>query len=101
MSNLSKAQQKYLRGLANPIKPTVVIGKAGLSGSIVGKVDQELAAHELIKVRFLEFKDDRRDLTDTIVAETGADLVGLIGNVAILYRQHPDPERRRISFPEA
>ncbi|NJN15753.1 MAG: YhbY family RNA-binding protein [Oscillochloris sp.] len=96
---MTNNQRSYLRRLAHPLKPTAMIGKHGLTESIATKIDQELDAHELIKLRFLDFKDQRRELTETIVAETQSTLVALIGNVAILFRSHRDPEQRRIMLP--
>lgn len=96
---ISKTQRNYLRKLANPLNPTVTLGKNGLTEQLLAKIDQELNAHELIKVRYLDYKDLKQSLTATIVEETGADLVGLIGNVAILFRQHRDPDERTITLP--
>lgn len=99
MTVLSKAQRSYLRKLANPLKPTVMLGKQGLSASLIEKIGRELDSHELIKLRLLEGKDQKDQLAETIVAETGAALVNIIGNVITLYRQHPDPERQQINLP--
>ena len=57
-----------------------------------------LESHELIKVRFLDFKDRKTDLADEIAGKTGAEVAGIIGHVAILYRQHPEEEKRRIKL---
>lgn len=73
-----------------------MIGKNGLTEGILAKIEQELNAHELIKVRFLDHKDMKQSLTETIVSETGADLVAIIGHTAILFRQHADPTQRKI-----
>lgn len=100
MPALSKAHRSYLRKLANPLKPTVLLGKQGLTEQLVAKIGQELDAHELIKVRLLEYKDQKEALATTIIEETGSSLVSLVGNVVTLYRQQADPERRRISFPD-
>jgi RNA-binding protein len=100
MQTLTKRQRGHLRALANPLRPTVLLGKQGLTEQIIEKIGRELDAHELIKVRFLEHKDERKQLAETIVEETGGSLVGLIGHVAILYRQQADPERRLIALPE-
>ncbi|MBX0326157.1 YhbY family RNA-binding protein [Oscillochloris sp. ZM17-4] len=99
MQEITKRQRNFLRKLANPLKPTVMLGKQGLTEQIVDKVNRELDAHELIKVRFLEHKDERKQLTATILEETGSSLVILIGHVATLYRQQADPERRQIRLP--
>jgi RNA-binding protein len=99
MTELTQSQRTYLRKLANPLKPTVILGKQGLTEQILGKINQELEAHELIKLRFLEHKDEKQRLTETILAETGAALVGLIGNVAIIFRPAASAEHRQIVLP--
>lgn len=98
---VTKAQRNYLRKLANPLKATVMLGKQGLTEPLVEKIGRELDAHELIKVRLLEFKDQKRQLAQTMVEETGAALVGIVGNVITLFRPSPDPERQIIALPGA
>ncbi|WP_298816703.1 YhbY family RNA-binding protein [Chloroflexus sp.] len=93
---MTPAQRAYLRRLAHSLPVTVMIGKHGLTENILSKVEQELDAHELIKLRFIDYKDEKADLLETIVSVTGADLVAIIGHTAIFYRQHTDPTRRRI-----
>jgi RNA-binding protein len=100
-TEITKVQRKYLRALANPIDATVMIGKQGVTDAILTKLEHELNAHELIKVRFLEFKDERVELTNTLVESSGAALVGIIGHVAILYRPKADPAERTIRLPAA
>lgn len=101
MANLTSGQRQYLRKLAHEIKPTAMVGKNGLTEQVVAAVDQELVARELIKVKFLEYQDQRQSLAATLVEETGSVLVALIGNTAIIYRQSMDPEQRRVELPEA
>lgn len=99
--DVTKTQRNYLRKLANPLKPTVMLGKQGLTEQLVLKIGRELDAHELIKLRLLEYKDQKQQLAQTIVDETGAALVGIVGNVITLYRPSPDPDRRIIALPGA
>ncbi|MFV9504704.1 MAG: YhbY family RNA-binding protein [Oscillochloridaceae bacterium umkhey_bin13] len=101
MTTLSKAQRKYLRALANPLKATAMLGKQGLTPELMHKIERELLAHELIKVRLLEYKDQKEAFAQTMVEESGAALVGIIGHVITLYRPHPDPEYQRIVLPVA
>ncbi|MBN2415376.1 ribosome assembly RNA-binding protein YhbY [bacterium] len=100
MTALTGKQRRYLRSLANTLEPSVLIGKQGLSEGVLAKIDESLNAHELIKIRFLEFKDEKKELTETIVRATGASLAGLIGHVAILFRAASDPEKRSIVLPK-
>ena len=94
--SLKGSEKKHLRGLAHGLKPLVQVGKKGVTGEIIASVDLALGDHELIKVRFLEFKGEKRALSETIAEKTGSELAGLIGNVAVIFRQHPDPAKRRI-----
>jgi RNA-binding protein len=99
MALLSGAQRKFLRGMANRLEALIIVGKQGASDSLIGATDAELSAHELIKVRFNEHKDEKDALAEQIAEGTGAEIVGRIGHVVILYRQHPDPEKRCIKLP--
>jgi RNA-binding protein len=101
VEELSSSQRQWLRRLAHDLKPVAQVGKNGLTEHVVAAVDQALQGSELIKVKFLDYQDQRRQLAETLVEETGSELVAIIGNVAVLYRQHPDPERRTIALPRA
>lgn len=96
MKKLKGSQRTYLRGMANALKPVLQIGKNGLTPELLAAVHEALEAHELIKVKFVEFKEERKAISKTIEEQTGAELVGIIGHVAIYYKQHPDPQKRKI-----
>ena len=100
MPNLTTKQNAFLRSEAHHLNPVVMIGGAGLNEAIINKVDRELDAHELIKVKFLEYKEEKRELSSQMAEQTNAVLVTIIGNIAVLYRQQPDPERRKIHLPK-
>lgn len=91
---LKGTQRKYLRGLAHGLKPVIQIGKHGVSADVVAHIDQALADHELIKIKFNEFKEDKEDLSADIARRTASELVGMIGNVAIFYRENPEREKK-------
>lgn len=96
---LSSKQRKFLRGEAHSLRALVQVGRAGLTDTVIEQVDAELARHELIKVRLDAEREQRGELVEQIAAATGAAIAGEIGRVAILYRPHADPERRRVSLP--
>jgi RNA-binding protein len=96
---LGSADRKWLRGKAHHLDPLVNLGKGGLTDGVVGAVDEALLTHELVKVRFQEFKQEKKSLAEALAESLRADLVGVIGNVAILFRAHPDPEKRKIEVP--
>jgi RNA-binding protein len=99
VESLTGAQRKYLRGLAHGLRPVVMVGRQGVSPELLKAVDEALESHELIKVKFVEFKEERRELSSEIAAGTQSELAGLIGNVAIFYRPHPREDKRKITLP--
>lgn len=101
MKTLNGYQRKYLRGLAHTRKPVVLIGQQGLTETVVAATEASLRRHELIKVHFNEFKEKplKQSMGAELADRTRAHLVGLIGHTAILYRPHPDPQRRTIRLP--
>ncbi len=99
MSEINSTQRKYLRGLAHSLKPVIQVGQKGITDELISSVDEALNAHELIKVKFVEFKGERKELTDEIAKKCSAQLAGMIGNIAILYREHKNEDKRKIKLP--
>lgn len=100
-NQLSVHQKKYLKGLAHDLKPVVMVGQRGISSQLLESLEQALLAHELIKVKFGENKEKpyKQAITEQLSRESGAHVVGMIGHVSILYRPHPEPDKRRIRLP--
>ena len=95
---LSPKQRQFLKGLAHPLSPVVRIGKAGITSAVVGEAKRSLAAHELIKVRIeTDDSETRQELAEKLAAETDAQIAGVIGKIAILYRERD--EKPRIKLP--
>jgi len=99
MEPLTGSQRKYLRGEAHHLKPLVMIGAKGVTTQLIGSVDLALKDHELIKIKFGEFKDAKKEIAAEIATATKSELVGLIGNIAIFYRPCPQTEKRKIKLP--
>ncbi len=99
MQTLSGAQRKYLRGLAHGLKPVVQVGKSGITESLLASLEEALTSHELIKLKFVDHKEQRRELSAEIAERTDSEQVAMIGHVAVLYRPSREPEGRRIRLP--
>ena len=99
MEKLKGSQRKHLRGLAHSFKPVVFLGKAGVVEGVIRSVDEALDGCELIKLRFVDFKEreQKEELSAQIEQATGSECVGMIGHNAIFYRQHKDPKKRKIT----
>lgn len=101
MEGLKGFQKKYLRGLAHTMKPVVLIGQSGLTQGVMQAVDEALETHELIKIKFNDFKEKNQkiEIIADIEGQTGSEMAGMIGHMAIFYRMNPDPEKRKITVP--
>ena len=96
---LSEKQRRYLRGLAHPLKPVILIGNAGVSEGVVAETRRALADHELIKVRMTGAEREARDAAlEDLAKVTDSELVGRIGHVATLYRR--SAELPKIVLPD-
>jgi RNA-binding protein len=97
-ASLPGLQLRRLKSLGQRLDPLVHVGKGGLTEALVASVDSALADHELIKVKFDARKEEKKTLAPELAARTGSHVVQRVGNVVVLYRAHPDPERRKIGF---
>jgi RNA-binding protein len=96
---LSNKQKQYLKGLAHPLKPVVLLGANGLTEGVVMEIDSSLTIHELIKVKVpTNDRETKQLIFDAIVRETNAHKVQSIGHVIVLYRQS---EEKKIQLPRA
>ena len=95
-------QRKYLRGLAHAYKPVVFIGQKGISESLSASFEEALDSHELIKVKFVDFKEkeQKKELIKELEKAATCEMVCMTGHIAIFFRQSRDPEKRKISIPE-
>ena len=102
MGKLKGYQRTFLRGSAHKLKPVVFIGQNGLSPAVMKAIDDSLNQHELIKIKFLDFKEKeaKEKLAADIEKETGSGMVGMIGHTAIFFRMQRDPEKRKIIVPQ-
>lgn len=99
MRKITGADRKYLRGLAHELKPLVQVGKSGVTEGLIQSVNEVLDQHELVKVRFLEFKEEKKELAQEIAQKAPCEQVGMIGHIAIFYREQEDAEKRKIQWP--
>ena len=98
MIELSSKQRKYLEKEAHDLQPVVIVGGAGLTEGVISMADKSLASHELIKIKFNEYKDEVKELTAQLCEKTDATLVRIIGFTAILYREAEKPEDRKFKL---
>jgi RNA-binding protein len=81
-----------LKARAQRLKAAVKVGKEGLSAGFIAGLNEALNHHELLKVKFEDFKEQKKELAPQLAEKTGSHLVTLVGNVVVLYRPKP-PEQ--------
>lgn len=86
MQTLSNPEIRKLKAQAQRLEATFKVGKAGLSEGFVKSVDEGLEHRELVKVKFVEFKEEKKALAPELAERTRSQLIMRVGNVAVLYR---------------
>ncbi|HEY8218672.1 MAG TPA: ribosome assembly RNA-binding protein YhbY [Methylobacter sp.] len=87
---MNSADKKKLRAQAHSLKPVIMIGQSGFTAAVLAEIELALDSHELIKVRIRAEREDRKLISEKICAETGAELIQSIGQIAVIYRLNPD-----------
>ena len=102
MKKLTGFQAKYLRSLAHGLKPVVFVGQKGITDALIASTEQAFDRHELIKVKFTDFKEknQKKEIAEIIKVKTGCHMAGMIGHVAIFYKQNDDLSKRRVVLPK-
>ena len=102
MDSLKGFQKRFLRGVAHSLKPVVFVGQKGFTRTLADAMDDALDHHELVKVKFIEFKEKEKKLAlaEQIEKTVPCEMVGMVGHVATFFRQQSDPEKRKINLPQ-
>jgi RNA-binding protein len=86
---LSNREVRGLKARAQLLKPMLKVGKDGLSPAFLKAVDDALAHHELVKVKFDEFKEQKKELGPKLAESSSANLIMQVGHVVVLFRRKP------------
>ncbi|MGM0431847.1 MAG: YhbY family RNA-binding protein [Spirochaetota bacterium] len=92
--------RNFLRKRAHDLKPVVMVGKSGLDQRVIQTLNDALFAHELVKVKFVDFKESRGVIARQMAEESQSELITVIGNIAVLYKEQEDPTQRRYHVPK-
>ena len=97
---LNGKQKRFLRALGAREKTLVQIGKDGLSYNLFTSVDDALRTHELIKVSLLKSCElEVREAALETAAQSGAEIVQMIGRTFLLYKPNRELGDKRIILP--
>ncbi|ERI07952.1 ribosome assembly RNA-binding protein YhbY [Aneurinibacillus aneurinilyticus] len=96
---LKGKQKRYLRSLAHHLNPIFQVGKGGVNENLITQVEEALEVRELLKISVLNnCSEDKNDVAEEIAAGSGADIVQIIGNTIVLYKE--SREHKTIELPK-
>lgn len=84
---LTSKERAELRSRANTLETTLMVGKGGVTETVVAEADNQLTARELVKGKVLEGAlMSPREVRDQLCQATGAEGVAVIGTKFVIYR---------------
>ena len=90
---LTGKERARFRSQANLLKPIVMIGKDGLSETVIDQIDQIIEIRELIKIKIQNNSaEDARNVAEEVAKELHAEVIQVIGGIVVLYREAKEEE---------
>lgn len=84
---LSSKQRADLRAQSNDLDTTLMVGKGGVTDSVIAEAENQLTARELVKGKVLEGAlMSPREVSDAICEATGAEGIACVGSKFVIYR---------------
>ena len=84
---LTSKERAELRAQANTLETTLMVGKNGVTDTVIAEAENLLTARELVKGKVLEGAlMSAREVCDELCEATGADGVAVIGTKFVIYR---------------
>ena len=98
-NTLSSRQKKFLRSMGMELDPVVMVGKEGLTPTVVMAAREAIKKRELIKIRVQQNCMEEPENVITMLTERAdADLVQIIGRNGLLYKKNFD--KPKIELPK-
>jgi len=94
---ITKQQRTALRSLAQELPDLVYIGKGDVTPNVIKQVNDNLFAHELIKIKVQDSASLSFDeITAQLEKECGCETVCTIGNKIVLYKASKKPTNKSL-----
>ena len=95
---LTGKQKSFLRSKAHHLNPIFQVGKGGVNDNLIKQIGEALEARELLKVSVLQnCEEDRNDIASQLTKGATAELVQIIGNTIVLYKE--SRENKQLQLP--
>ena len=87
LKKLSGKQISALRSVGQTTKPTVYIGKSGVTDTVVQSIEDGFNTQELLKIRVLEGSpEDKKEVAGIVSKKSGSTVIQIIGNTILIFR---------------
>lgn len=94
---LTPQNRSTLRSIATNLKDLVFIGKDGLTDNVINQIEDNLYAHELIKIKVQKSViEDINEMASDIEKKCDAEVVSIIGSKILLYRYTNKPKFKHL-----
>jgi len=83
--------KRHVRHVLKDEKPTIWVGKDGLTLEVSGEMEKQLTKNKMVKVRILPTAlqtETANAIASRAAEQSGSSLVEVRGHVFILYRRH-------------
>ena len=86
---LTQEQKKQYKSIGHHLKPVLTVADNGLTEGVLAELERALGDHELIKIKLNILDRESRLAAVAELCKVGkADLVQVIGKMALLYRKN-------------
>jgi RNA-binding protein len=83
---MNEPTPRELKARSQKLKPVIHLGHDGITDALLAALDQALADHALVKVRFTDHKSERKALAADLATGTNARPILQVGHTVTLYR---------------
>ena len=95
---LTGKQKRFLRSEAHHLNPVFQVGKGGVNDNMIKTVSEAIEVRELMKISILQNCDmDKNEVAEELSKGVGAEIVQVIGNTIILYKE--SKENKQLILP--
>jgi RNA-binding protein len=91
LSKITTRMKRHVRHVLKDEKPTIWVGKDGLTLEVSSEIEKQLTKNKMIKVRILPTAlqtETANAIASKAAEQSGSSLVEVRGHVFILYRRH-------------
>jgi RNA-binding protein len=92
---LNAEHKKQYKSIGHHLKPVLIVADNGVTEGVAAELERALADHELIKVKVsILDREARLEMISNLCKAGRAELVQVIGKMALIYRRNPQPNKQ-------